>query len=59
MKSCYCMLAGTPACINCHNNEWSDTNYNWAIPIHKLHKQKRIIEKFDDKGNLIERITEK
>jgi hypothetical protein len=70
---CGCGLAGTKACLSCQRNleqrgsDWSipSTIQNWSInplpqqqiPLPNL-KVKRVIEKFDDKGNLIERITE-
>ena len=55
--TCCCSLAGTVACWTCPN--WtiycfpkSPDNYTFTTPV------KRVIEKFDEKGNLIERITE-
>lgn len=50
MLFCNCILAGTVACLKCPNNN-SFHNFTYNPPV-------KIIEKFDDKGNLIERITE-
>jgi len=48
-KGVYCQTA---ACYDCH---LPDVGYYYSTtPVTK----KRIIEKFDEKGNLIERITE-
>lgn len=49
---CHCTLAGSLACLMCQNNKSLLYNYSYNNePI-------KITEKFDDKGNLIERITE-
>jgi hypothetical protein len=48
---CCCSLAGTVACLNCPNR-FQGYYPSWNVPT------KKVIEKFDDKGNLIERITE-
>lgn len=61
---CNCSLAGTAACMRCPNNGYLANNFvtykvgdyvmtSKSIPITK----KEVIEKFDEKGNLIERIT--
>lgn len=59
MRVCHCTLPTfyPGACNNCPNNpidEWAayKPQPGWNIP------PKKITEKFDDKGNLIERITE-
>ena len=56
---CCCQMAGTKACDTCPNAP------SRIIPLEIFHdfnsyisKSKKIIEKFDEKGNLIERITE-
>lgn len=69
MISCCCTLAGTRACDTCsagpsqgHTITWPlnyglTTDGNITIDKSK-EKQKRITEKFDKDGKLIERITE-
>ena len=61
---CNCSLAGTRACLSCSQylNVFGQPG-NVPIrfengKIEKLFKIKRTIEKFDDKGNLIERVIE-
>lgn len=57
MMSCCCSLAGTNACLTCPNY----TIQQWVVPkeyIEVPKKTKRIIEKFNEDGKLIERITE-
>jgi hypothetical protein len=48
-------MAGTRACWTCSNREYPEI---WSFPKIEPIKQRQVIEKFDDKGNLIERITE-
>jgi len=58
MQVCHCSLAGTSACAGCFQNpnaKWFsslDTHYQ------PIRKNKRVIEKFNQDGKLIERITE-
>ena len=52
MTVCCCSLAGTRACRTCQMNPGYEDHGTYRIGPTK------IIEKFDDKGNLIERITE-
>lgn len=60
MKSCNCTYVGFTACYGCPNNKNNQEPLNDLVyrPLVYTQKVKRIIEKFDDKGNLIERITE-
>lgn len=73
MISCCCSLAGTKACDTCSAgpSQGGYTGFNITWPLnHGLktdgnmtidkpkEKQKRITEKFDKDGKLIERITE-
>ncbi len=63
-KICWCSLAGTAACARCNNNSWS----SWYIPyvpyyptypdIPMKSPAKKITEKFDKDGNVVERIVE-
>ena len=58
--NCCCSLAGTRACLSCPNGwEWNGALY-WFIPpwVVGEPKPKRVIEKFDKDGKLIERVTE-
>lgn len=55
MNICCCTLAGTKACLTCPNNNFMQ-DYNNPI---QTSIPTTIIEKFDEKGNLIERITKK
>jgi ABC-type uncharacterized transport system auxiliary subunit len=60
MNTCGCTLAGTNACLRCPN---SNINYypstTWYYPFHSpVITGKKITEKFDKDGKLIERITE-
>jgi hypothetical protein len=63
MLVCHCILAGTAACRNCqryiehYGVHPSEQLYDYEAPT-KVIKVKRIIEKFDKDGKLIERITE-
>ncbi len=60
-KICWCSLAGTAACARCNNNpqygEWSYYHTYPNIPIRRF-CTKKITEKFDENGKLIERIIE-
>ena len=71
MHVCGCSLSGTRACLTCSNGlvanavplypmpatNWpGEQQSEYVVPI--IQKTKRVIEKFDEKGNLIERITE-
>jgi len=65
MSVCWCTLGGTRACEACPNSPSRfegifishpiQPDYQWTW---KTDRPKIIREKFDDKGNLIERITE-
>ncbi len=68
---CHCTLGGSVACESCPNYRkyYGDRAIHYKKPdnleeaMQKYYKltnptPKRIIEKFDEKGNLIERITE-
>jgi len=64
MRVCHCTLPTfyPNACDNCSNNEdnWWRGGYimpNKIMTDYPI-QPKKITEKFDDKGNLIERITE-
>ena len=52
---CWCTLAGTMACKTCPKYLQS---FGQQYKYTQWNSPKRIIEKYDDKGNLIERITE-
>lgn len=58
MKVCWCTLAGTMACKNCPNNSYYTGLSLKEVEEFYNKKPKRIIEKFDQDGKLIERITE-
>jgi len=58
MKACFCTLAGTRACDTCPNSPSLRPIFTPFYPAFRTEKTKRIVEKFDEKGNLIERITE-
>ena len=63
MVACCCSLSGTAACLTCPNGSQYQGYHSFKIvrPVDdncEVKKVKRIIEKFDEKGNLIERITE-
>lgn len=55
MLICNCALAGTRACLTCpqYQNMLYEQSWQWPRPI------KKITEKYDEKGKLIERIIEK
>lgn len=57
---CCCSLAGTQACMRC--GRWREYYGDWTAPIRypiePNVKPKRIIEKFDKDGKLMERIVE-
>jgi hypothetical protein len=64
MNSCNCVLPYTNpgACFYCKNRwdfypsytTWKDS----SVYKYKEAGKKRVIERFDDKGNLVERVTE-
>ena len=65
MPACCCSLAGTRACDTCQNGASQYRGFFINIPIQEnpmwewtTATPKKIIEKFDKDGNLIERITE-
>ena len=60
MSTCCCTLAGTRACENCPNGPM---RVPWMgkyepIPYVQYPHTRRIVEKFDENGKLIERIIE-
>jgi hypothetical protein len=59
MSICCCSLAGTAACETCSNRPYNSSRFN---PLdYKLFtpiKTKKVIERFDKDGKLVERIVE-
>lgn len=56
MLTCMCTLAGTKACLACpayQNQMWHDSQ---TIP--NVKPVRKVTEKYDEAGNLIERIIE-
>lgn len=63
--NCCCQKAGTIACLSCsiYREHFGDSRVNYYIPeMPKIDPDKlrikRTIEKYDEKGNIIERIIE-
>jgi hypothetical protein len=63
MGGCSCSLAGTNACMTCGNGgvrDWHSNQYLYSkkYQMSQGSISKRVIEKFDSEGRLVERITE-
>ena len=55
----YCVRKGTYCqSMNCYNCHLPDVGYYQYTYDNQTSPKKRIVEKFDEKGNLIERVTE-